>query len=155
MDVPQTRERVFFIANNQGYPQLKLAFHNKPILFGEVRSEQGVPYNGVYLKDLMRYKKGDRSISDIKKRTVGKESGFNHTICADDEVHGTMTSSGFAFRAVDKMQLSISDCKNVSTFPQDYNFLDQKPKYICGMSVPPNMMANIATEIYKQWILKH
>ena len=51
MDVPQTRERVFFIANNQGYPQLKLNFHNKPILFGEVRSEHGIPYNGAYVKD--------------------------------------------------------------------------------------------------------
>lgn len=154
MDVPQARERVFFIANNQHYPALKLNFHGKPILFGEVRSEHGIPYNGAYVKDLKYYKKGDRSISDIKNRIAGRNSGFNHTICADDEVHGTIPSSGFAFRAVDKMQLSISDCKNVSTFPQDYNFLDQKPKYICGMSVPPNMMANIATEIYKQWLMK-
>lgn len=155
MDVPQTRERVFFIANNQSYPKLKLNFHGKPILFGEVRTEHGTPYKGKYEKELKLCKQGDRTIEDVKSRTGQKPSGFNHTICADAEVHATIPSSGFAFRLADKMQLSKNDIINVSTFPQDYDFKTEKPKYVCGMSVPPNMMANIATEIYKQWILKH
>lgn len=40
----------------------------------------------------------------------------------------------------------------MQTFPQDYNFMDQDPKYICGMSVPPVMMAQIASSVYEQWL---
>ena len=28
----------------------------------------------------------------------------------------------------------------------------ESPQYVCGMSVPPVMMANIATEVYQQWL---
>ena len=152
MNVPQARERVFFIANNQGYPKLQLNFNEKPILFGECRSEKGRPYNGKYVKDLKYYRKGDKCISDIKQRTENRISGFNNTICADDEVHPTLPASAVQFRAFDKMLLSDDDCRNISTFPQDYDFGKESAKYICGMSVPPNMMANIANEIYKQWL---
>ena len=155
MNVPQTRERVFFIANNQSYKKLKLNFNEKPILFGEVRTKKGIEHHGKYNDDLKSYKKGDRTISDIKKRIQGKASGFNHTICDDDYVHSTLPSSAYAFRACDKMLLSVDDCRNVSSFPQDYDFGKENAKYICGMSVPPNMMANIASEIYKQWLIKN
>ena len=152
MNVPQARERVFFIANNQGYNKLKLNFDEKPILFGEVRTKKGKEYNGKYNNDLKAYKKGDKTISDIKERIQGKASGFNHTICDDDCVHSTLPSSAYAFRACDKMLLSDGDCRNISSFPQDYDFGKENAKYICGMSVPPNMMANIANKIYKQWL---
>ena len=39
-------------------------------------------------------------------------------------------------------------------FPQDYDFGTQKPEYICGMSVPPIMIAQIATQVYEQWLTK-
>ena len=29
--------------------------------------------------------------------------------------------------------------------------MDQNVQYVCGMSVPPVMMANIASEVNKQW----
>ena len=44
------------------------------------------------------------------------------------------------------------DCRNVQTFPQDYDFGKEDVGYICGMSVPPVMMAQIATEVYQQWL---
>ena len=37
-----------------------------------------------------------------------------------------------------------------SSFPQDYNFCKNNPKYVCGMSVPPVMVANIADAVYNQ-----
>lgn len=40
------------------------------------------------------------------------------------------------------------------SFPTDYNFLNLKPKYLVGMSVPPIMVGKIAQEIYKQWLTK-
>ena len=70
----------------------------------------------------------------------------------DGQVAPTVTSAGMYFRLYDKMQLSADDFRNVQTFPQDYNFKKQSAQYVCGMSVPPNMMANIATEIYEQWL---
>ncbi|MFS2550904.1 DNA (cytosine-5-)-methyltransferase, partial [Phocaeicola dorei] len=39
-------------------------------------------------------------------------------------------------------------------FPQDYNFCGLSPHYICGMSVPPVMMAHVASRIWKYWLSK-
>lgn len=39
-----------------------------------------------------------------------------------------------------------------SSFPIYYKFLKCQPIYICGMSVPPLMVARIANEVYKQWL---
>ena len=48
-------------------------------------------------------------------------------------------------------ELPIIKC---STFPTDYNFLDQKAGYLCGMSVPPVMMAQVASMVWEQWLSK-
>lgn len=155
MGVPQRRRRVFFVGHDTKYDwkPLCLSYHEPQILFGKVRSKTGRPYTGVYNKILQQYKRGDKTISDIRIRTgTNNRNGFNNTICADDEVHATITSGGFAFRAFDKTRLSDKDIISVSTFPEDYDFADQNTKYVCGMSVPPVMMAHIANDIYNQWI---
>jgi len=36
------------------------------------------------------------------------------------------------------------------SFPSDYDFGAVNPKYVVGMSVPPVMIAQVASEIYKQ-----
>ena len=80
MNVPQARERVFFIANNQGYNKLKLNFDEKPILFGEVRTKKGIqidPATASKTHEYLKYLKDtDTSIKDIKKRLYGKESNL-------------------------------------------------------------------------------
>lgn len=156
MDVPQARERIFFVANNQGYTKLKLNFHGKPIKFGEVRTEHGKPINGDLTKQRLQHlTRKDTCIAHITERTEGKVSGFNTKIIHDGMVALTTTAGGTFIRAADKSYLSDGDFRNIATFPQDYDFCGNPPQYVCGMSVPPNMMANIAMEIYKQWILKH
>jgi len=40
------------------------------------------------------------------------------------------------------------------SYPSDYNFKSNKPEYLIGMSVPPVMVAQIATEIWRQWLSK-
>ena len=154
MNVPQNRERIFFIANDQKYPKLKLEFNEKPIIFGEVRSEKGIPI-GKESKtyDLLKHlKNSDTKLSDLSERIYGKYSSFTRPIYQDNRVAQTLIAQGGIIRACDKSWISRDDCKNVSTFPQDYDFLNQSVQYICGMSVPPNMMANIATEVYNQWL---
>ena len=156
MGVPQKRERCFFIAHRKDleYPKLRLNFQEKPILFGEVREKNGLPIGGTgIIRDYMKQvQPTDTSVKDIVKRIHGKESHFNETIFQDHYVAGTLTASGMALRAADKKNCTPGDCRNVATFPQDYDFLDQTAKYICGMSVPPVMMAQVASEVYNQWL---
>lgn len=155
MDCPQKRERVFFIANNQKFPRLKLEFNNKLITFGEIRSEHGKKITGndtIFL--LSKMITTDHDLRDINLRVRGKNSRFNEKILHDKEVPFTLCSGGNYIRAFDKTYLSDEDYRRIQTFPYDYDFGKQNLQYICGMSVPPNMMANIATEIYKQWFKK-
>lgn len=92
-------------------------------------------------------------LSDIYKRyNNGKSKYFNSMILDDDLVAPTVTSGGENFRFCDKKKCSDQDYRNIQTFPQDYDFCGNPVKYVCGMSVPPNMMANIATEVYEQWL---
>ena len=159
MDVPQKRERVFFIANRCGFPKLKLQFNHRQITFGEVRAENGRPlkqsddYRTAY--QLLKHKiPSDNDLGDINKRLYGKEKCFNQKILKDGEPSKTITANGSFYRWVDDCYATEQDFSNVSSFPQDYDFSPMDAQYITGMSVPPNMMANIATEIREQWFTK-
>lgn len=157
MNVPLYRERVFFVANNQGYPKLKLDFKQPIIKFGEVRSEHGKPCGEKSSSRILieKYlKPTDNSVCDILERVEGRHSRFNNMIWHDNRVPNAFVSSGAFYRACDASYVSNDDFRNVASFPQDYDFDGNAPQYVCGMSVPPNMMANIATEIYRQWLKK-
>ena len=52
-------------------------------------------------------------------------------------------------RLVNKDELS-----KIGSYPLDYNFLKLRPEYLIGMSVPPVMTAQVATNIYEQWLTK-
>ena len=153
MNVPQMRERVFFIANNQNYPPLKLDFNCKPITFGEVRTAEGIPIKAGKTSERLKYLlPTDRSMGDVLLRLSGEPSNFNTMIQRDNRVAYTITACSSYIRAADKTKMSYGDYINVATFPQDYNFCGASVKKICGMCVPPNMTANIATEVKRQWL---
>ena len=155
MGVPQKRERVFFIAlrNDIDLPKLKLDFDEEPILFGTIRTADGKDIQKGLIKDLLKHrKKTDDNIGDISKRIRGKDSGFTQKINHDEKVAFTVTANGQAYRFIDGKYCSDFDYINCQTFPQDYNFLKQDVKYVCGMSVPPIMMAQIADQVYNQWL---
>lgn len=160
MEVPQKRPRVFFVANRMGYPKLQLNFSYKPIKFGEIRSKEcGDTPNSdsEYYKFLTLARNSDKKIADVKKRIGKKGSGFNQTIVWDNDVAPTQVAGTIPFRGCDKSYFTIHDIKTVQSFPQDYNFVKNSANnaaYICGMSVPPNMMAHIATEVWNQWLSK-
>lgn len=155
MNVPQVRERIFFIANSQGFPELKLNFNERIIKFGEVRSEKGIePKKGSMAEFVLNHAcSSDKYYSDVYLRLGKKPIGYTNALVSDKIVCPTIVSGSQICRLYDRKLFSMSDYKNVQTFPQDYNFLGQSAKYICGMSVPPNMMANIASKIYNQWFL--
>lgn len=155
-DVPQSRTRVFFIATKENFKKLELNFNHKQIKFSEVRSEHGIPLRGGVIKSLIEKRRpGDKDLSDISKRVNGKNKFFTHVLCADDQVAPTITARPGQYRMVDGDDFSISDYVSVSSFPQDYDFLSDKKsnvRYIVGMSVPPNLMANIALQVKEQWL---
>lgn len=157
MGVPQRRERVFFIAhrNDIDLPKLKLSFNEPPILFKEIRSESGKEWaneNAISKMRLMVRKPGDKDISSIMKNNNQKETSFQYGVIADNDVAPTLAASGSMARMYDGKNISDTDIIHMQTFPEDYNFLNQSPKYICGMSVPPVMMAQISSQVYDQWL---
>ena len=68
----------------------------------------------------------------------------------DHIVRGTAANG--MIRAFDRSWYTDNDMRNVQTFPQDYDFSGKSATFICGVSVPPSMMANIAHEIREQWL---
>lgn len=159
MGVPQARERLFFISRRRdlGWPKLRLHFQEPPITFGEIRTEKGRPSmdeKGVYASLLRHRLPTDKTIKDISLRLRGRYTGFNNAIISDGDVCPTITASGSFYRMCDGMRLSEEDFVAAQTFPQDYQFLGQSPQYVCGMSVPPVMMAQIAQTVIQMWFSK-
>lgn len=155
MGVPQSRERVFFIGQRKDLEPVKLRLiYDEPLItFGDIRSEKGEPISETSIvgKMLKYIEPSDVKMTSVAKRVINKDNTYFSTqISQDERVPHTLTSSGLYIRACDKMAYSKSDIIACQTFPQDYDFLDNSPQYVCGMSVPPVMMANIATEVYRQ-----
>jgi DNA (cytosine-5)-methyltransferase 1 len=169
MGVPQRRRRVFFIALRndlanpfleqidmfQMAPKLDLNFKEPEIKFGEFRDEVGVDGSHMERGKLMPHRiKSDKCCSDINERLYNKFSGFNAMIRHDDEVCGTITSGEYDWRFYDGKICTNKDYMLAGSYPLDYNFRGQQPKYFVGMSVPPVMTAQISSQIYEQWISK-
>ena len=156
MGVPQKRERVFFIAHRKDLPyqKLKMDFDSAPIPFEKVREPYGKAFTGDNMASkLMKYRiPTDRCLQDINKRVRKSGSGFTSPINHDDEPVQTITAGGYCFRMCDGLLMTDKDIISCQTFPQDYDFMDQNVQYVCGMSVPPVMMAKISEQVYRQWL---
>lgn len=152
MGVPQIRERVFFVARRKDLELQKLVinFDEPMVLFGDVRSERGKPIGGIAGEMLKHRRESDNDLSDVSKRLRRVDAGFTAPINRDSRPAYTVTSGGVAYRMCDGLAMTDQDFINCQTFPQDYDFMDQSVKYVCGMSVPPVMMANVATAVYEQ-----
>lgn len=155
MNVPQSRTRIFFIANRMGFPKLVIDPDERPILYKQIATEGRTINKKTQGYWLMKNHllPSDRSIGDINERIKGKPSNFNTPIIRFDKVCPTITANAEAYRE-DICYVPDKDIISASTFPQDYDFNGNPVKYVCGMSVPPMMMEYIATEIYRQWFRK-
>jgi DNA (cytosine-5)-methyltransferase 1 len=157
MGVPQKRERVFFICqrNDLNYPTLKLQFSEQGIKFLEfdTGNAEGKPITKKALELWSKCKPGNQFSSVEPKGNWFNASKIDpnqvqNTITAG-EAPGSMMGHWKYPRELNKIELCC-----IGTYPQDYIFKNFNPKYLIGMSVPPVMTAQIATEIYNQWLSK-
>lgn len=165
MGVPQRRERVFFIALRkdlsvpfmefvdmfQQAPRLELNFNEKEIVFKEVWTGK----KGRYFteKSFLYWSKTDPGCNFSE---AANGSWFNHCRLHNDKPIPTLTTETAAKYHLPDYPECIDEDTIIlaSSFPKDYNFVSNKVSYITGMSVPPVMTAQIATEIYNQWLSK-
>jgi len=157
MGVPQKRERVFFIGHRKEFalPKLSLEFDEKPIVAGDVAKVMVIvpdELRGTALsKDRWsRIKQGENF------GKVANGSFFSHERVDMDAVFNTIDTAakhkkyhGEQFR-----KFTTAEYKQFGSYPLDYDFQSIEPEYLIGMSVPPVMTAQIANQIWEQWLSK-
>jgi DNA (cytosine-5)-methyltransferase 1 len=170
MGVPQRRERVFFIALRKDLakpflkqvdffsivPDLRLDFNEPKIVYSEFADYEGEPISEFAKKAWGHRKVGDRSIADSKAHCGMKVTDMNTTYVYDDKVCGTVTSKGKFNKLLfsKPIRLSKTEFCKIGSYPLDYDFGTTDWGCLIGMSVPPVMIAQIATEVYSQWLSK-
>lgn len=152
MGVPQLRHRVFFIATRLDIDleRLNMSFNYKPIVYGQLKSGYGYPLTEWFKKLADNAKFGERNLENACMRVCGKDSFFNYCFVYDHKVAPTLTAHCNNIRWDNKTYLTKEDVLLISTFPQDYQFLNDCPDhiaYVCGMSVPPIMLKRVAERI--------
>jgi len=170
MGVPQKRERVFFICLRKDLakpflyfkdmftevPKLELNFKEKNILFKDIY-EKGVndrPITGNALRLWNKRQIGDNDLDAISTREGRPNYMFNYKFLYSNKVSNTVTGSDNCILFDEPRYRSKKEICRAGTYPTDYNFLKNKPEYLIGMSVPPVMVAQIADEIFNQWLNK-
>lgn len=173
MGVPQKRERVFFIALRKDLanpfleqkdmftlmPKIEMNFNEPKIFFGLIKQigfkGEDVEMTEHKLNVWNRRQPGDLDFSCTLGRTENRpNSMFNNNYIYDHKVVNTITSKKNDVLFSEPRHLSFKENCNVGTYPLDYNFLNMPYRYLIGMSVPPVMTAQIASNIYDQWLSK-
>ena len=170
MGVPQKRKRVFFICLRKDLaepflywqdmfteiPKIEMEFNEKKIAVKEFDSGKPghklAPSIEKYWNDVPQ----GSSVCNFIRGLGEKEKFFSYRKVNINEPFCTILSgydSG-EFRHDLPTYFHPDDLIKGGSFPSDYNFLDLKHKYLIGMSVPPVMTAQIASNIYDQWLSK-
>lgn len=152
LGVPQARERIFFISiRNDIYKKpIKIIANHQPIsvraAFSRLPKQTGRQLSeSSQARDFYYKLKPGESVSKYNNG-----SGFGQSKLRDNEPSRTVTSAGGYYHFEEPRFLSDAEFFTLQSFPQDYNLLGNKAQYVCGMSVPPLMTANIVTQIIPQ-----
>jgi len=167
MGVPQRRERVFFICLRKDLsepfmeqvdlflerPEIKMEFNEPWVKFNQIKSPINDNTRLLIGDSLIKHYEGcnNQGVSYLTPNET--RFGFFRKVM-NSSVMPTITSNSKKGFFIEEKMLSISDREILlaGSFPQDYNFLDQKCNYVVGMSVPPLMTAKISEQIHKQWL---
>ncbi len=167
MGVPQRRERVFFISVRKD-----LAEKHMGGLFGDTLelymdfNEQHIPFSQIEdyeieEKDWRKITPGfmeyyplmqpGQTLSDVHPKGTGFQV---YKLDPTRPLPTLRAGANDYMHPRDMRVLSKKEILRGSSFPTDFDFLKSQPIYVCGMSVPPVMMAQVANEVYQQ-ILSH
>jgi len=173
MEVPQRRERVFFVAIRKDlaellpkpfgllfcdFPHLNMKFGRTEIPFADIRTKglNDAPWSDHDQRIWDRRVIGDRKYSDVLVRTENRMSNFNSQFVYANEAIRTMAASEASKMTLfdEPRRMNSTEMIYAQSFPTDYDFGSDKCskiQYVLGMSVPPVMMAHIAARLYKEW----
>jgi DNA (cytosine-5)-methyltransferase 1 len=169
MGVPQRRERVFFICLRKDLakpflywadmftevPKIKMEFNEPEIIFSKIM--ENINTNTISENEFLLWNKRiktDNDFGQINERLGNKITRFTTKIVHKEKVSLTITAGCNNILYDYPRNLTKNELCKIGTYPKDYNFLNLKSEYLIGMSVPPVMTAQIATNIYEQWISK-
>lgn len=157
MGVPQTRQRVFFVATRLNFDlnKIDMYFNYEPIVYRDVMTGEHKG-RGEKSKLAKLAKESDKKLSNIYYRIYGKESFFTERIVRYNEVLPTVVASGSCIWIENTgTHLNDEEIIKMQTFPEDYDFNNLSVKYICGMSVPPIMIKRIVNRLIESGIFKN
>jgi len=155
-NVPQTRKRVFFVANNQRFKPLTLKLNQKAVTLDKA-------LKGISSKDARLIKKDSQVYSLWSQASPGywfnkyhiKGNYYNSIKLSPYRYSPTIVASaGGQYCHWDSPRLlSKHEMCVIQSFPLDYDFKDVSFQYVLGMSVPPFMIRSLSEIIYKQWYI--
>ena len=169
MGVPQRRERVFFYAIRKDLykgefmdlfqlePRLDLDFDEPEILYKDFKTGNlGADLTIETTKIWENRIESDQDLGDIHQRLTGDSKRFGVKFVHNEKCPKTILGGGDSIPV--KMdfpnRIPNEEIKMIGSYPLDYNFCSNQVGYLIGMSVPPVMTAQIATEVYEQWLTK-
>ena len=171
MGVPQRRERVFFIALRKDLakdflhwqdmfteiPKIEMEFNEKPILYRDFKTnELGKKLTKETIEIWEQRIDTDDDLAAIHERISGKHKRFQVKFIKDHKTPYTIAAGedSVPLKFDVPYRICMNEVKMIGSYPQDYNFINNKPNYLIGMSVPPVMTAQVASNIYEQWLSK-
>jgi DNA (cytosine-5)-methyltransferase 1 len=172
MGVPQRRERVFFISLRKDLsskflyqqdmftikPKIEFDYKKPGIIFEEIYQKGVSSTKHTQNSPLHNYwknrKLSDTSIGEIVKRVDKRFSMLSVMLIHNHNICPTFTRQDRTILYEEYRSINKNEACLVQSFPIDYNFITKQWGYIIGMSVPPIMIAQIASQVYDQWLNK-
>jgi DNA (cytosine-5)-methyltransferase 1 len=167
MGVPQKRERVIFVAIRKDLvskiegvgidlfnpmPHLNFEFNESNIFFKDIYHDYSdSQITGRVLEIFNEARKGETDLRYAAERLSGKQDFFSYKLTYMDSIPLTIVANDNVIVFEEKRYRNFDELCKCGSYPKDYNFIKNKPKYLIGMSVPPVMTAQIATRIKEQW----
>ena len=171
MGVPQRRERVFFICLRKDLakpflhfadmftqiPKIEMVFNEKEIPYKDIECGNTATPMYTIPPACIPYWSETKPGDSFSK--VHPKGHFFQCYKADPNKclptftpHDKNRQGVFHYEQL--RTVTQKEIKLISSFPQDYKESPLNISYLCGMSVPPIMTAQIASNIYDQWLSK-
>lgn len=159
MGIPQARHRVFFIGVRNDiefdFNNLDMSFNYAPITYGEIKDGKGKETTTKMLAILNEAKENEKdgvaAWNRLYNNGGNKRMFFNTIIIHNKNVFPTVSAGhNCLFDYENKTAVSKNDIIHASTFPEDYDFVNNSfanINYICGMSVPPIMTKRVVERL--------